>query len=64
MDFLMNFALKEQFFDDPMLAAMVSRVVAMVIKAVATCYGNQGSCSVIQDSCLGDLMSIVCYHML
>ena len=35
LDFLMNFALKEQFFDDPMLAAMVSRVVAVVIKAVA-----------------------------
>ena len=35
LDFLMNFAPKEQFFDDPMLAAMVSRVVAMVIKAVA-----------------------------
>ena len=31
----MNFALKEQFFDDPTLAAMVSRVVAMAIKAVA-----------------------------
>ena len=36
LDFLMNFAFKDQIFDDPMLAAiMVSRVVAMVTKAVA-----------------------------